>query len=322
MSVPVITSLEGGVGRITLDRPRALNALTTEMVELIDGALVAWQHSGLRAVVIDSSSDHFCAGGDVRGIRELALAGDWFEVERFFRTEYRMNERIAGYAAPVLSLIDGICMGGGMGLSMHGAFRVVTERTVLAMPETIIGFVPDVGSTYFLSRLPGAMGLFLALTGYRMSAEDALALGLATHLVPSARLRELDAAIGPDSVTDLDGLLASYASQERGPSALSEIRSEIDAVFSADDVAGILDGLAGHSSPWARDAEAALRAASPLSLVTAQRLLRLGRERSLRECLDAELAAAMELVRQPDFAEGVRASLVDKDRQPVWSSAL
>jgi len=151
--------VESGIGRITLDRPAALNALTTPMVRAIDDTLAAWSGQG-GAVLIDSSSPKaFCAGGDIRAIRENALAGDLSASETFFTTEYTMNTRIAAYEAPIVSFIDGICMGGGMGLSIHGAFRLVTDKAVLAMPETAIGFFPDVGASYFLSRLPGSIGI-------------------------------------------------------------------------------------------------------------------------------------------------------------------
>ncbi|MFI1488290.1 enoyl-CoA hydratase/isomerase family protein [Streptomyces sp. NPDC020747] len=184
-AVEVLADVHRGVGRILLNRPKALNALTTDMVVAIDGALAGWERTSLSAVVLASTSTKaFCAGGDIRTIREHSLAGDAEASERFFASEYRLNARIAEYPVPVVSLIDGLCMGGGLGLSVHGSFRVVTEGAVLAMPETGIGFFPDVGASYFLPRLPGAIGMYLGLTGHRLDAADALYTGLATHFVP------------------------------------------------------------------------------------------------------------------------------------------
>ncbi|CAN5362017.1 enoyl-CoA hydratase/isomerase family protein [soil metagenome] len=319
MADDVVTGLDGDVGRITLGRPRALNALTTDMVARIDGALQEWTGLGLRAVVIESDSDNFCAGGDVRALRELALDGRWADIEAFFSTEYRMNQRLAEYPVPVVSLIDGMCMGGGMGLSVHGTYRVVTERAVMAMPETMIGFLPDVGATYFLSHLPGALGLYLGLTGYRMTAADALDACLATHHAPSARLRELaDALVGTADAPEQ--VLAGFASSPAEPSALAAHRAEINAAFSAPDVGTTLEYLTEMDSPWSLSTAAQLRGASPTSLAVTHELIRLGRRRSLRECLYAEREAAVRMVRHPDFAEGVRAGLVDKDRKPSWAS--
>lgn len=310
--------IEGRLGRITLQRPESLNALTTEMVVAIDEALLGWADSGLRAIVIDSSSRHFCAGGDVRRVREAALRGDWAAVDGFFLAEYRMNRRIAEYRTPVVSLIDGVCLGGGMGIAVHGHFRVMTERGSMAMPETAIGFLPDVGGSHFLSRLPGSIGLYLGLTGTRLGPGDAAAIGLATHIVPSDRIRELPGRI--DGSDDAIERIIDAVS-DHPPPALLVAQDEISSAFSAGSTEDILARLESIGGAWAADAAADLRRASPRSVEVAHDLIARGRERSLAECLDAEFAAGAHLIREGDFIEGVRARLVDKDERPAWLSA-
>ncbi|MDX3452140.1 enoyl-CoA hydratase/isomerase family protein [Streptomyces sp. ME02-8801-2C] len=316
----ILTDVRRGVGRILLNRPKALNALTTGMVAEIDRVLAAWQHTPLSAVVLASTSAKaFCAGGDIRTIREHSLAGDAEASERFFATEYRLNARIAEYSAPVVSLIDGLCMGGGLGLSVHGSFRVVTERAVLAMPETGIGFFPDIGASYFLPRLPGAIGMYLGLTGHRIDAADALYTGLATHFVPADTLDAVADALADHPDDPVDVVLNRLA--DRSPvaeSGLAAVRAEVDQVFGAPTLGEIEKRLRHLDTPWAAGALADLEAASPQSLEITHALLARGRQRSLRECLAAELALTRTTIRTPDFLEGVRAALVDKDRTPHW----
>jgi enoyl-CoA hydratase len=327
-AVEILADVHRGVGRILLNRPQALNALTTGMVVAIDRVLAEWERTPLSAVVLGSTSTKaFCAGGDIRTIREYSLAGDAEASERFFASEYRLNARIAEYPVPVVSLIDGLCMGGGLGLSVHGSFRVVTERAVLAMPETAIGFFPDVGASYFLPRLPGAMGMYLGLTGHRLDAADALYTGLATHFVPADGLD----AVGLDAVGDaladnpgdpVDLVLNRLAG--RSPvagSGLAEVRGDVDWAFGAPALDGIEKRLRHLDTPWAATALAALESASPHSLEITHALLARGRQRTLRECLAAELALTRTTIRTPDFLEGVRAALVDKDRSPNWQRA-
>ncbi|MEU5318540.1 enoyl-CoA hydratase/isomerase family protein [Streptomyces sp. NPDC021056] len=316
----ILADVHRGVGRILLNRPKALNALTTDMVVAIDRVLAGWEHTPLSAVVLASTSTKaFCAGGDIRTIREHSLAGDAESSERFFASEYRLNARIAGYPVPVVSLIDGVCMGGGLGLSIHGAFRVVTERAVLAMPETGIGFFPDVGASYFLPRLPGAIGMYLGLTGHRLDAADALYTGLATHFVPADGLDAVGDALADSPGDPVDLVLNRLA----GPSPvagsrLAEARGDVDRAFGAPSLGEIEKRLRHLDSPWAAAASAALESASPQSLEITHALLARGRQRTLRECLDTELALARTTIRTPDFLEGVRAALVDKDRTPRW----
>jgi enoyl-CoA hydratase len=314
----------GDIGVITLDRVKALNALTTEMVGSLDTVLAGWENAGLRAVVLDSASPKaFCAGGDIRAVQENSLAGDAEASERFFSTEYRLNARIAEYPAPFVSLIDGICMGGGMGLSIHGTFRVVSDNASLSMPETGIGFFPDVGASYFLSRLPGALGTYLGLTGARMSAADALYTGLATHYIDSDTIGLVPAALVDHPTRPVDEILRSLTP---GPSpvaasTLAGHRSEIDWCFSADTLAEIDQRLAATSGGWAADTRSVLARLSPQSLQLTLELLAWGKQRTLRECLDAELALTRDVIRTPDFIEGIRAALVDKDRNPTWGTS-
>ncbi|MFI5963634.1 enoyl-CoA hydratase/isomerase family protein [Streptomyces asoensis] len=319
----ILADVHRGVGRIFLNRPEALNALTTDMVLATDRVLAEWEHARLSCVVLASTGPKaFCAGGDIRAIREHSLAGDAGAGERFFASEYRLNARIAEYGVPVVSLIDGLCMGGGMGLSVHGGFRVVTERAVLAMPETAIGFFPDVGASYFLPRLPGAIGMYLGLTGHRLDAADALYTGLGTHFVPSHELEAVGDALADHPDEPVDVVLSRLAG--RSPvarSRLAAVRGDVDRAFGAPTLGEIEERLGHLGTAWASTALAALESASPHSLDVTHALLARGRQRTLRECLDAELALTRTLIRTPDFLEGVRAALVDKDRTPVWRSA-
>ncbi|MET7655547.1 enoyl-CoA hydratase/isomerase family protein [Streptomyces sp. NPDC005486] len=319
----VLADVRRGVGRILLNRPKALNALTTDMVAAIDGVLAAWEQTPLSAVVLASTSAKaFCAGGDIRTIREHSLAGDAAASERFFASEYRLNARIAAYPVPVVSLIDGLCMGGGLGLSVHGGFRVVTERAVLAMPETGIGFFPDVGASYFLPRLPGALGMFLGLTGHRLDAADALYTGLATHFVPADGLDAVGDALADHPDEPVDVVLNRLAGRSPvAQSGLAQVRGDVDRVFGAPDLGEIDKRLRHLDTPWAAASSAALETASPQSLEITYALLAGGRQRTLRECLAAELVLTRTTIRTHDFLEGVRAALVDKDRTPRWQGA-
>lgn len=321
-SIGVEATLEGGVGRIVLDRPRALNALNLEMISRIREALVAWSLLSLKAVTIESSSERaFCAGGDIRQIRQNTLDGCLDDSERFFAAEYDVNHLLGNYPVPVVALIDGLCLGGGLGLSVHGAFRVVTERASMAMPETAIGFFPDVGASHFLPRLPGAVGTYLGLTGARVDGPESVQIGLATHFVSSADIGEIPRLLR-ESEEPVDAVLRKLSITPGGPTEVVERRPDIDAAFSATTVAGICERLAGETSPWADKTLEVLGGMSPQSLEVTLELLLWGRQRSLRECLDAELRTTRSIVRSDDFIEGVRAALVDKDRTPVWTTRL
>lgn len=307
---------DGRVGRILLDRPKALNALDLPMIRAIASAVEAWREEpGVHAVVIEGAGERaFCAGGDIRAIRDNALAGGAAAVESFFSEEYRLNRAIAEYPKPYIALIDGICMGGGIGVSVHGSFRVATEHAMFAMPETAIGFFPDIGASFFLPRLPGALGMFLGLTGTRVLGADAVHAGLATHYVPRARIHELSAALAAEGVA----ALAEFAAPPP-PVSLGEHRAAIDHCFSAPDVPGIFAALEADDTDWSRTTLKTLSAMSPSSLVWSHRIIAEGAGRTLPQALAAELALTRTVTRHPDFAEGVRAMVVDKDRQPKWS---
>lgn len=312
---------ERGIGRIILDRPRALNALTLSMVRHIHELLTDWRSEPLRAITIESSTDAvFCAGGDIRQIRQNTLDRNLNATDEFFETEYRVNEMLASYPLPVVALIDGVCMGGGLGLSVHGPFRVVTERAVLAMPETAIGFFPDVGASYFLSRLPGGVGTYLGLTGARLGAADALEIGLATHYVVSSELPRVLRTLAVD-IRPVDAVLRDLASLRPGGLEVAANRRDIDHAFTGTSLEMIARRLIDDGGEWAVRTHEALMRMSPQSLELTLDLILWGKQRTLRECLDAELVAARQVVRSPDFIEGVRAALVDKDRAPAWGKS-
>jgi enoyl-CoA hydratase len=317
---------EGKVGRLELDRPRALNALDLAMIRGLREVLESWRTDDAVAeiVVTGAGGRAFCSGGDVRAAREAVLAGRAELAETFFAEEYALNAAIAEYPKPFVAVIDGVAMGGGLGVSIHGSARVVTERAVLAMPETALGFTPDVGSTYFLSHLDGdptgAVGRYLALTGTHIGAADALALGLATHLVPASAVVALLDDAGTDGTA---AALARHAADpaEVGEPVLAPHRDAIESAFSADSVPEILSRLDAAGDERAARTAATLRSMSPTSLVVALELLRAGATSSLARSLENELRAAVWLTGRPDFAEGVRAVLVDKDRNAAWSPA-
>ncbi|WP_052372577.1 enoyl-CoA hydratase/isomerase family protein [Amycolatopsis taiwanensis] len=315
------TRLDGTLGRIRLDRPKALNALTLPMVRRLEEVLAEWRKRDLTAVLIDSTDARaFCAGGDIRAIRENTLAARYAESEEFFATEYRVNATLAAYPHPVVALIDGVCMGGGLGLSVHGPFRVVTDAAVFAMPETGIGFFPDIGASHFLPRLPGAIGMYLGLTGHRVGAAEALEVGLATHYSPAEKAGQIPELLRERGERSVDEVLRQVAGAPDRPSELAAHRGEIDHCFGAASLAEIRGRLAASATPWARDTLATVDRMSPASLAVTFDLLTRGRERSLAECLDAELRAGRVVTRSADFVEGVRAVLVDKDKSPRWAS--
>ena len=309
----IIARRQGRIGRITMNRPRALNALDLGMIRAIWAALDAWQNDpAVHAVVIEAAGGRaFCAGGDIRQIRALSLAGDYAEIERFFREEYALNLAIARYPKPYISLIDGICMGGGIGVSVHGGIRVATEAAQFAMPETGIALFPDVGASYALPRLRGHWGMYMALTGGRVGGAEAVWLGLATHFVPQAALASLADALAEDGPAAL-----AAAAIPPPPAALAN--HDISA-FGSDSVGAILAALEADGSDFAQSTLKTLRHVSPSAVLWTFELVRQGAHRTLEQCLAAELALTRHAVRHPDFLEGVRAMIVDKDRNPRWS---
>ncbi|MER6240705.1 enoyl-CoA hydratase/isomerase family protein [Streptomyces clavifer] len=321
---PVLLHTEGRILHITLNRPRALNALTHTMVRRIDEALsAARDDDAVTAVLISGAGDRgLCAGGDIRSIYEDARAGRSASLD-FWRDEYRLNARIARFPKPYVALMDGIVMGGGVGVSAHGDVRVVTERSRVAMPETGIGFVPDVGGTRLLAAAPGELGTHLALTGQAVNAADALVCGLADHFVPSKRLTDLTTALSrsatPAEVTDT---VLQYTDTPPEGELVSQ-RPWIDDCYAADTLGEIIERLMDSGIPAAKETAETLRTKSPTALVVTlaavRRAKRLG---SLEEALDQEFRVSCRAFTGPDLVEGVRARIIDKDRNPRWNPAL
>ena len=312
----VIARREGAAGTILMNRPRALNALDLGMIHGIADALAAFRDDpAVKLVILEGAGGRaFCAGGDVRRMRELALAGDAAGVEAFFAAEYAMNQAIADFPKPWISLIDGVCMGGGIGVSVHGSHRIVTEHALLAMPETAIALFPDVGTSFVLPRLPGALGAYLALTGARLHGAEAVEAGLATHHVPRADLAALRAALTEGDA----GAVARFA-QPVPPGAIAAHRAAIDRCFGQGSLDGVRAALSAEGGDWAAAQLATLARMSPTSLAVTFELLRRGAALDLPGCLAMELALTRTVTRHPDFAEGVRAVLVDKDNAPRWA---
>ena len=314
----VLARRDGRIGRIVLNRPHALNALDLPMIQALTQVLQGWRDEPhVHAVVIEGAGDRaFCAGGDVRALRQFELDGEHHKAEAFFREEYELNLMIATYPKPYIALIDGICMGGGIGVSVHSPYRVATERAAFAMPETAIGFFPDIGATFFLPRLPGRLGMYLGLSGARIQGADAVHAGFATHFVPRTELPALSRALADDG----PGALGCHTSPLPDFS-LAVQRGAIDACFSADSVGAIVGRLEGVGDEWAARTLGMLRTVSPSALCWTLEALRRGADMTLPQCLDAELALTRTAMRHPDFAEGVRAMVVDKDRKPNWQPA-
>ncbi|MCM2579636.1 enoyl-CoA hydratase/isomerase family protein [Streptomyces meridianus] len=314
----VLLRRDGRVGRLVLNRPRSINALTHPMVRALDDALVAWeQDASVAAVVLSGAGERgLCAGGDIRAMREDVLAGG-SGAQDFWRDEYRLNARIARYPKPFVAAMDGIVMGGGVGVSAHGGIRVVTERSTVAMPEVAIGFVPDVGGTWLLARAPGELGTHLALTAGRMGPGDALLCGFADHFVPAARLGPFLEALAEIEPQQAVAEFAGTAPE----SALAAQREWIDTCYAADSVEEIVERLRSSGVPEAKEAADLILDHSPTALEATLALLRRARSLSgLEQALDQEYRVACALAAaSPDFAEGVRALVVDKDRSPRWS---
>lgn len=313
------TAVANGVGEVILDRPKALNALDLSMVDDMYDVLARWADDDtIDTVLVTSASERaFCAGGDIRVMRDAALESDRQTISTYFSHEYRLDQLVADFPKPYISLIDGAAMGGGLGISVHGEIRVVTERALIAMPEVAIGFFPDVGASYFLPRLPDGVGNWMGLTGARIAGAQAVEIGLATHAVASAELPAVAAAIR--SGAPMAEALAERAAPSAPPLPLDDVRE----YFTADSAAAIVGGLRGAAvdGNWVSSVLDLLAAASPTSVAVAAALIALGARSSLEECFDRELRAAEEITATPDFAEGVRAVLVDKDRSPAFDPA-
>ncbi|MGF1549106.1 MAG: enoyl-CoA hydratase/isomerase family protein [Sphingomonadaceae bacterium] len=321
MSSDVITTVEGRVGRIRLNRPQAIHALTTQMcAEMID-ALIAWRDDeDVVAVLIDHAEGRgFCAGGDVVMLQKSGKA-DGRRAAEFFHTEYRLNHLLFVYPKPIAAFMDGITMGGGVGISQPAKFRIATENTRFAMPETAIGLFPDVGGGWYLSRLPGRMGQYLALTGVRLDGAACKYLGLATHYVAQDKLDELKQRMA-ESPDRIEGMLGA-AGESPPPPKIEEHFRDIQRCFASDRFEEVLSALEQEEDDWAQKELAALRTKSPQACKVSLRLLAEGAHRtSFAEEMAQEYAVACRVVRRHDFAEGVRAVLIDKDNEPRWDPA-
>jgi enoyl-CoA hydratase/carnithine racemase len=313
----------GAAGVITLNRPHALNAVSLAMVRELTRQLVQWETDPAVSRVIVASNDAraFSAGGDLRALYDLGRAGRYDEMLGFFREEYALNARIKRYRKPYVALIDGIVMGGGVGISVHGSHRIAGDKFTFAMPEVGIGFFPDVGGTFFLPRLAGRIGTYCALTGERLDAAGAVAAGVATHRVPSAQFPSLIEALC--RAVPLDVPLAEYA-QPAASGAVAARAATIETLFGADRIEDILAALDARGAAGGADAEfasataALIRSKSPTSLKIALAQMRRGATLDFSECMRTEFRIVSRVVRGHDFYEGVRAVIVDKDQAPHW----
>ena len=314
----VITRRDGRVGRILLNRPKVLNTLTLDMVRVMTRALIEFRDDPhVHAVVIEGMGERaFCAGGDIHALRDGQMSGDRTGVEEFFREEYDLNLLIASYSKPYIALIDGICMGGGIGVSVHGPYRVATEKAMFAMPETAIGFFPDIGGTFFLPRLPGQLGVYLGLTGLRTTGADAVHAGFATHFVSRSRLPALSAALAEIGIAALARFAEPLPEFTLAPNVAA-----IDHCFSANTIGEIIARLRAASGDWTGPALQAFGHVSPTALAFTLEAFRRSANLTLRDALDLEFRLTRTTMAWPDFVEGVRAMVVDKDRKPKWQPA-
>lgn len=312
--------IEGRAGRITLSRPAALNALNHKMVQALDRALKDWRNDPRVALVlIDAAGDRaFCAGGDIAEVHAAGRTGDFAFGQRFWRDEYRMNDRIARFGKPVVSLIHGFCMGGGVGVACHASHRIVGETAQLAMPECAIGLVPDVGGSFLLARAPGHLGAWLAVTGARMGPGDAIFAGFADTFVPQADWPALRVAL----IETGDPASIAVFSRTAPEGRLDALLPQIDAAFAKGSLPAIIGRLEAQQTPFATETLEALGRASPLSAVTSLEMQRrLKPAPDLRAALDLEYRATWRAQQDMDLQEGIRAAIIDKDRRPKWRHA-
>ncbi len=315
----VLIRVESGVGRITLNRPQALHALTTEMCRLMSEALTAWAaDDSVKMLMIDHAEGTrgFCAGGDIRMVAQSGR-GDGKAGEDFFRIEYTLNTQIKRFPKPYVAFLDGVTMGGGVGISIHGSHRIATEHTLFAMPETGIGLFPDVGGSWFLPRLEGRLGIWLALTGARLKGRDVLAAGIATHFVASDQLPELKARVLAGET--LDTVLGDYAQPPQIP-VYAEHLDVINHCFSRPTITDICLAMKMADDDWATAQVDILKSRSPLSMAVSLEQLRRGAQMTaFEDIMRMEYRIACHIIRSHDFSEGVRAVIEDKDHAPKWS---
>jgi enoyl-CoA hydratase/carnithine racemase len=322
MSGDVRIRKQGRAGRITLARPRALNALSYDMCTAIEAALDAWRGDGeVALVLIDAEGDKaFCAGGDIQQLYDTGRAGDFAYGRRFWADEYRLNAKIARYPKPFVALMHGFVMGGGVGIACHGSHRVVCESTRMAMPECGIGLVPDVGGSLLLARAPGRAGEYLGLTGARMAPDDAIYAGFADFYAPQLKWQELRAALVESGDP---GVIDGFA--EAPPEGtLRSLQPEIDACFGGEGLHDIVASLRAADSDFARDTLAVLARNSPLSMACTVEIIHRLRAMSadIGQALEMEYRFTWRSMEQGDFLEGIRAAIIDKDREPKWKHTL
>lgn len=325
MDAEVLLEVKNKVGLITLNRPKALNALNLNMIRKICPVLQKWDvDSGVNLVVIKGTGDRaFCAGGDVRAVAEAGQKGDDL-TKLFFKEEYMLNYAIGTLKTPYVALINGITMGGGVGLSVHGRFRVATEKTLFAMPETAIGLFPDVGGGYVLPRMKGKLGVYLALTGHRLKGYDVKLAGVATHFVASEKLADLESSLlglSDPCLHSIQKVLNDYdklCSEGHKEFVLEKFTHQINSCFDKQTVEDILDALEKDGSEWALQQIEILNKMSPTSMKVTLRQLQEGSKLSLAECLKMEYRLTQRCMENNDFYEGIRAVLVDKDNCPKW----
>lgn len=321
----ILVEQKGAIGHIRLNRPKAINALSLDMIRSISGALSAFaSNSTIAAVLVTGEGERgLCAGGDIRALYDHRTSGTAFGLA-FFQDEYRLNAQVAAFPKPYIAIMDGITMGGGVGISAHGSVRVVTERTRLAMPETGIGFFPDIGASWLLSRTPGELGTYMTLTGQSIGGGDAIFAGLADHFVPSEKLAELVNILTKLPLTA--GAKEIHASirnlSEQADALLAKNIDEIDSFFYLNDAKDIIAALQRADTYFSRQTLEIMAQKSPTGMQVALRLLRLAKQsQNLEECLEREYSACKHFLTGTEFYEGIRAAVVDKDRQPKWQPA-
>jgi enoyl-CoA hydratase len=315
----ILYERRGAVGLITLNRPKALNALTHAMCVSMKAQLATWTgDDAVKCIVIQGTGERaFCAGGDIRTLYDSGRAGTPYAVE-FYRDEYLLNAAIKHYPKPYVALLRGFVMGGGVGVSLHGSHRIADESMLFAMPETGIGLFPDVGGSFFLPRLPGETGMYLGLTGTRFKTGDALLAGLATHFVPAAKRETLLAQLAdgrsPDSAL-------KELSKQTAAEVLPDLQTNIDVIFSHSSVEALLAALDADASAWAGETAKAIRTKSPTATKLAFRQIRNGKTLGFDDCMRMEFRMVHRVIAGHDFYEGVRATIIDKDGAPKWKPA-
>jgi enoyl-CoA hydratase len=317
-----LDGLDGKLGLITLNRPQALNALNHLMFKALNQQLQHWEDDeNIKAVIIRAEGRAFCAGGDMRVAYQLGLKKDP-QLKNYFADEYRMNSRVYHFSKPYIALLDGITMGGGAGISIYGSHRIATNNLIFAMPETGIGFFPDVGASYFLSRLPYRMGFYLGLTGAAISAVDCLVLGLVDHIVAREKFDEIILKIQNTALTNHPDAAVSevirHYSQPTQKSELLNHQVEIEMCFAKETVEEILETLERYPSAWCEEVFNSMALKSPTSLKVTLRQLQLGEKLSFDKVMEMEYRLMCRFIEGHDLFEGIRAQLIDKDKKPVW----